>query len=299
MSLITGVNYDPSGAVSKSAASRLVMTAFDTTNLRLTFTAPSNGYVLCRMRTNLSGNTTFPTILLGILESTTVVARIAPMGGMPGTALATTNVTQEALFVVPGVSSGSHTWDAAYGVEILLASTNIHYGGPDDITANNAWGGFQYELWTCPNILGAKLYDPASAVSKVTTSALAMTAFDTTNLRITFTAPSSGNVLVRIRCPVHGATTFPQVLFGVLAGSTVIARTAPIGGLKTTAVATALLTLESEAIVTGLTPSGSYTWDAAYGVETVAASTGLKYGGPDNTTTDDARGAITYEIWAI
>jgi hypothetical protein len=42
-------------------------------------------------------------------------------------------------------------------------------------------------------------YDPAAAVTKATSAALAMTAFDTTNLRVTFTAPANGKVLVRIR----------------------------------------------------------------------------------------------------
>ncbi len=36
---------------------------------------------------------------------------------------------------------------------------------------------------------------------------------------------------------------------------------------------------------------------AAYGVETLVASTGLKYGGPNNTTANDAFGAFQFEIW--
>ena len=145
--------------------------------------------------------------------------------------------------------------------------------------------------------LGAVAYDPGTAVSKATTAALAMTAFDTTNARIVFTAPPSGRVLVRIRCAIHGATTFPQVLLGVLDGATVKGRVAPIGGLPGTALATTLLVVEGLFTVGGLTGGNSYTWDAAYGVETVAASTGIKYGGPDNATANDAYGALIYEIW--
>jgi hypothetical protein len=145
--------------------------------------------------------------------------------------------------------------------------------------------------------LGAILYDPTTAVTKATSAALAMTALDTTNLRITFTAPSSGRVLVRIVCSVHGATTFPTILLGVMSGSTVVARVAPVGGLKNTAVATALATQDATFVVGGLTGGNSYTWDAAYGVETLVASTGIKYGGPNNTTANDAFGAIQYEIW--
>jgi hypothetical protein len=298
--LLGAINYDPAGAVSKATSSLLAMTALDTANLRITFTAPANGIVLVRLRCTVVGATTMPTILLGILESSTVKARISPLGAVRGTAVASTQITQEALFTVSGLTGGSsYTWDAAYGVEIVLASTNIKYGGPNDASGNDAWGGFQFEIYDAPNCLGSKLYDPSSAVSKATTSLLAMTAIDTSNLRITFTAPASGNVLVRMRAPLHGATTFPQILFGVLDGSTVRARTAPIGGLKTTAVATAQLASEGQCVVTGLTPGSSYTWDAAYAVQVVVASTGLKYGGPNNTTTNDAWGGFQFEIWAL
>jgi hypothetical protein len=273
------------------------MTALDTTNLRLTFTAPANGSVLVRMRCVESGATTFPDILLGVLSGAAVIARQAPVGALGGTAATTTGVTQEACFTVTGLS-GSQTWDAAYAVQVLLASTNIHYGGPNDTTANNAWGGFTFEVYDTPNLLGSILYDPAVAVSKATTAALAMTAIDTTNLRITFTAPASGNVLVRMRGVLHGATTYAQILFGVLESSTVQGRGDPIGGLKTTALATAQLAQESEFIVTGL-GAGSHTWDAAYGVETAVSSTGVKYGGPNDTSGNDAFGGFLYEIWGI
>jgi hypothetical protein len=146
--------------------------------------------------------------------------------------------------------------------------------------------------------LGAKLYDPAVAVSKATTGGLAMTALDTTNLRIAFTVPASGRVLVRLQGVVHGATTFPTILLGVLEGSTVKGRVSPNGGLKTTAVATAMVAQEATFVVEGLTPSANLTWDAAYGVETGIAATGLKYGGPNNATANDAFGAFVFEIWA-
>lgn len=146
-------------------------------------------------------------------------------------------------------------------------------------------------------VLGAILYDPATSVSKSTAALLALTALDTTNLRLTFTVPASGRVLARMGGVLHGATTFPQILFGILQGSTVIARHSPIGGLPGTAVATTKLAVESVFVVTGLTPAAVLTWDAAYGVETLIASTGLKYGGPNNATANDAFGGFVYEIW--
>lgn len=147
-------------------------------------------------------------------------------------------------------------------------------------------------------LLAAKAYDPAAAVTKATTAALALTALDTTNLRVTFTVPSSGSVMVRLQGTLHGATTFPQILLGVLEGAAVRGRLAPAGLINGNAAATTFLTVEALFPVTGLTPSTQLTWDAAYGVETVVASTGLKYGGPNNATANDAFGAFVFEVWA-
>jgi hypothetical protein len=146
-------------------------------------------------------------------------------------------------------------------------------------------------------LLAGKAYDPATAVSKSTASLLAMTALDTTNLRLNFTAPANGSVMVRLQGTLHGATTFPQILLGVLEGSTVKGRVAPAGLPNGNLAATTFLTVEALFLVTGLTPSASLTWDAAYGVETTVASTGLKYGGPNDTTANNAWGAFLFEVW--
>jgi len=146
------------------------------------------------------------------------------------------------------------------------------------------------------NLLGAILYDPPTAVNKLTTIAIAMTALDTTNLRIAFTVPPSGVVRVRLAGVLHGATTYPQIFLGCLEGSTIRGRQAPMksgGNLS----ATALLSVVADYIVPGLSPGASLVWDAAYGVETVVALTGLKYGGPDNATVNNAWGAFSFEIW--
>lgn len=145
------------------------------------------------------------------------------------------------------------------------------------------------------NLLAACLYDPAVAVTKATSALLAMTAVDTTNLRNTFTVPPGGRVRVRLVCTIHGATTFPAILLGVLNGATVVARVAPAQDFSN--VATAFATCVAEFVVTGLTPAASLTWDAAYGVETLVAATGIKYGGPNDTTANNAFGAFGFEVW--
>jgi hypothetical protein len=57
-------------------------------------------------------------------------------------------VTQEAVFLVNGLTPGQeYVADAAYGVETGVAATGIKYGGPNDTTANNAFGGVIFEIW--------------------------------------------------------------------------------------------------------------------------------------------------------
>ncbi len=146
------------------------------------------------------------------------------------------------------------------------------------------------------NLLGAILYDPAVAVSKATSALLALTALDTTNLRITFTVPAHGKVRVRMKGVLHGATTFPTILLGVLEGATLRGRMAPVQSLGNTAVATAMVSVEADYCVTGLA-AGSVSWDASYAVQTVVASTGLKYGGPNDNVGNDAFGGFLFEIY--
>jgi hypothetical protein len=149
------------------------------------------------------------------------------------------------------------------------------------------------------NLLGAALYDPTggAAVSKVTTSLIAMTALDTTNLRVAFTVPSHGMVTVKMSGVHHGSTTVAQVLLGVLEGATLRGRMVANKDLLQTAIATSRLRFDVEYTITGLTP-GAVNWDAAYGVEIVSSAGGaIKYGGPNNTTTDDAHGAFRFEVW--
>jgi hypothetical protein len=148
-------------------------------------------------------------------------------------------------------------------------------------------------------LLAAKHYDPAVAVVKNTTAAIAMTALDTTNLRCTFAAPASGIVMCRLAGVLHGATTFPQILLGVLDGATVRGRARPMGAILGTALATTFAPIEAVIPVTGLTPSQSYNFDAAYAVETLVAATGLKYGGPNDTTANNAFGGFTFEVWDV
>ena len=297
MACLGAVRYDPGTAVTKALSSALAMTAFDTTNARITFTAPSNGKVLVKLRVASKGGTsTEAQILLGVLEGSTVRGRQTPVRS--GRVAQTTHLrSHEAVFLVTGLTpSTSYSFDAAYGVETVLAAGLLGYGGPNNTTASDAYGELSFEVWETTELLDGKHYDPGTAVDKVTTGLLAMTALDTTNLRLTVTIPSSGRILVRLRGTLHGAAGNASVMLGVLDGSTVRMRQAGLISLQSTAGATDLVAIEACSVLTGLTP-GSMTLDAAYGVETVVASSGLKYGGPNDTTVNNAFGGFTFEVW--
>lgn len=149
MALLAAKTYDPATAVSKATTAATVLTALDTTNLRSTFTVPSNGSVLVRMHAVLTGATTFPQVLLGVLEGTTVRGRVAPTGAPTGTALATTLMPVDAVFVVAGLTAAaSLTWDAAYAVQLGVTSSALKYGGTNVATAGTAWGAFCFEIYS-------------------------------------------------------------------------------------------------------------------------------------------------------
>lgn len=147
MNLLGAILYDPAGSVTKACTSNIAMTAFDTTNLRLTVTVPAHGMIRVKMSCAIEGAATFPQILLGMLVGSTVTGRISPQITINGTALSTTRAVAVAEFTVTGLTPGSTVFDAAYGVEFLVASSNIRYGGPNNTTASDAWGGFQFEIW--------------------------------------------------------------------------------------------------------------------------------------------------------
>lgn len=149
MTLLHVSTYDPAVAVAKATSASLAMTALDSTNLRATFTAPPSGRVLVRIRGNIHGSGTVPQILFGLLDQAgAVVTRVAPTG-LPTwySGSATTFFVAESVFVVNVPPTASITWDAAYGVETAVSGTALKYGGPNDVTGNNAFGAFIFEVW--------------------------------------------------------------------------------------------------------------------------------------------------------
>lgn len=154
MNLLAAKLYDPAVSVNKVTTAALAMTALDTVNLRLPVTVPAHGMVRFRLVAVLHGAATYPSILLGVMVGAAVKGRVAPVQSLGNTAVATALVNVEAEFTVTGLAPGATNFDAAYGVETLVAATGLKYGGGDNATANDAFGGFVFEAWD-PQPLGA------------------------------------------------------------------------------------------------------------------------------------------------
>ncbi len=139
-------------------------------------------------------------------------------------------------------------------------------------------------------ILASAYYNPSGGtVSKTTTSTL--TAIDTTNLRATFTAPASGNVIVKVgigRCNPNNCN--PHL--GVLDGSTTkgTAIMAPSNG---EAVRPAYASFK----ITGLTPGNTYSYDLAI-VDSNAISHATFQYGFTTSNLADGTGPAFIEVWS-
>lgn len=156
------------------------------------------------------------------------------------------------------------------------------------------------------SLLAAASYDPGTVTTTTLTALSAQSAIDTTNLRCTFTAPAApldgaGKtvVMARIRGVVSSSTNAAasSILLGVLEGSTVKGRAAPITG-RIGASAGSLLPVEATFPIGGLTPGSSHTWDASVGVEFAVTNSMLKYGGPNDTTLNNAYGSVSFDVWS-
>lgn len=148
------------------------------------------------------------------------------------------------------------------------------------LTADSAAAGGV--KWAAPGgLLGYCQYDPATTVLKLI-STLSFTALDTTNLRVTFTAPASG--VVEIHFGAWGSnngvnSNGPNI--GVLQGSTVIA----LSGYQGMSVAGSQFgPIAVTRRIAGLTPGASYTWDLAAASSQSGPNVAVQYGGGNDGT---------------
>jgi hypothetical protein len=181
MRCIALINYDPATAATASTATLLAMTAIDTTNLRHTFTVPASGKVRVVLECTIHGGSAHPQILIGVLQSSTVICRVPPRyNTFSATSTALNRARAE--FTITGLTPGaSLTWDAAYSVETIVAATAIKWGGPNNATANDAFGAFSFELWDAdpyPANFSAQSIDSNGRVDTIKIAGTTQTARD-------------------------------------------------------------------------------------------------------------------------
>lgn len=211
MNLLGAALYDPAVAVSKSTATLLAMTAFDTTNLRLAITVPAHGKVLFKLRTTITGATTVPTVLLGVMNGATVIGRVTPQD-FPGTMnAATQSCPCQCEFIATGLTPGAMNVDAAYAVQVIVASTNIKYGGPNTNAGNNAWGAFVFEAWD-PQSQTANTTLAVDANGRVDVSKVAGTAQTARDLGAQLDAAVSSRMATYTQPTGFLAATFPTTV---------------------------------------------------------------------------------------
>lgn len=124
-------------------------------------------------------------------------------------------------------------------------------------------------------LLGSVYYDPAGEVIINIPTGGVFGAVDTANLRCSFVAPASGNVIVRVgvNCFSQNAA---QVYLGILDGATLKAAWQALYS----AAGTAIQYVTASKKVTGLVSGTSYNWDLASLNGAGATGTGrIQYGG--------------------
>lgn len=133
------------------------------------------------------------------------------------------------------------------------------------------------------SLIAYKQYDPATAVTYPTTTTAA--AVDTTNLRVPFTVPASGSVLVVLSSRVNVASRdFYWTLFS---GGAQVADAEEHVVYDNGADASRY---SYRRVFSGLTPGASLTWDWAFRHAGAGSTSSLLVGGD--------HGAALMEVWA-
>jgi hypothetical protein len=310
-----GVRYDPATLATASVAAAAVMANLDATNLGAAFTTPASrslpadGVVIIRggvCHQQQATPAAFPRVLLGALDNSggAVKARMSPVGGInTGTLHQGDLAGLEFYALVSGLATNTaFTYNLGWGVEVTDAHSQLAWGGPDDASGDDACGAAWMEIVDPGSrFLGGTVYDPSTAGALTLTADTAMADCDATNLALTITAPASQNIWWRARVVYTGASsTVGSCLLGIREGSSLVGgtRQGPRRSIAESMLASSATVLEASGFITGIS-AGSHTYKLAAGTQLAASAGGaLKWGGPNNTTANDAWGGALFEIWA-
>lgn len=134
------------------------------------------------------------------------------------------------------------------------------------------------------SLLGEAQFAPSTATT-YTLSSQHFAAVDSTNLAVTFTAPSTGTVVVTSQLLIAPASGVAPLYMGLLSAGSVIGPTALVYSESSSSVS-ALLCRPSF-VVSGLAAGSAYTFELAYSV-TSSGSSATAYAGNAGGSTSAA-----------
>lgn len=143
-------------------------------------------------------------------------------------------------------------------------------------------------------LLAVAQHSPATRNDLTASSTIA--AIDTTNLRVSFTVPASGQVVLSLAAMVSIDSTQTVLSWGVLSGASAVTASFASVGFRNVTAGQFQYRVTHRALITGLTAGASAVWDFAhfrsFGTGTVKTCRG---GSP--TTAGDP-GPATMEVWS-
>lgn len=211
-----------------------------------------------------------------------------PAGGTTGQVLKKNSGTNyDTAWGSLGTAAARDTGTGGNQIPILGASPGTPNGSKflrDDGTwATPSGGGSTAPL--------ASVSRTSASNSSYTTTSTTPVDVDATNLAITFTAPASGAVQVRLEGVFSNTSTSFSGYWSLRSGSTNVTGSERQIGLDVTAAR-----VHADIRVTGLTPGTSYTYKWAHRAGSSAATVAIYYGGTEFSGTPG--GPITMEVYA-
>ncbi len=170
-------------------------------------------------------------------------------------------------------------------VDIPTAETNAAL-----VLAPDGAGGveFRAEAGAAGALLASKYYKPATQQNPSTASTT-LVDVDATNLAVTFTAPASGKVIVRLQAGCYNTGNYGQ--FGVREGTTNIA----VGRVNANNAAGP--TAVRSFLITGIS-AGSHTYKFAFSAGGSGGTMNLYYQTDDPAVASASIGPASIEVWA-
>lgn len=259
-------------------------TKVDATQAAVTFIAPASGRVLITAQAVVF-NASNGGVNLGVGQTAGVeLAQVATSGGSASQVVQLT-------FVKTGLTSGqSYTYylylePSSSGTAVVRASSygNVVMYVQDAVLSPN-----MAQQSANPFLLAQKTYNPSSATA-VTTASTTPNAVDATNLAVTFIAPASGSVLVRLQASANLVSgSLGGIDWGLLSGGT------QLGAMSYVTASTVGLRCFQTIPVTGLTPRQQYTIQWAHASESGSTTVRTVYGGGNAV---GSYGPAIMEVW--